>query len=63
MQMEMPDKLIPPPPVVRERLAASLRYTSLLRRLLRLSIRATEERHRQTAIEAHQTAQGERGEL
>lgn len=42
------DELIPPPPVVRERLAACLRQTSLLRRLLRLSVRAAEERHRQS---------------
>lgn len=40
------DELIPPPPVVRERLAASLRQANLLRRLLRLSVRAAEERQR-----------------
>ncbi len=44
--MSANDELIPPPPVVRERLAACLRQTSLLRRLLRLSVRAAEERHR-----------------
>jgi hypothetical protein len=44
--MSTRDELIPPPPVVRERLAACLRQTSLLRRLLRLSVRAAEERHR-----------------
>jgi hypothetical protein len=42
------DELIPPPPVVREKLAACLRQTSLLRRLLRLSVRVAEERQRQT---------------
>jgi hypothetical protein len=41
-------ELIPPPPVVREELAACLRQTSLLRRLLRLSVRAAEERQRRT---------------
>jgi hypothetical protein len=44
------DELIPAPPVVREKLAASLRQTSLLRRLLRLSIRAAEERQRQPLV-------------
>jgi len=39
---------IPRPPVVRERLARSLRQTRLLRRLLRLSVEAAEERHRQS---------------
>jgi len=45
----MPNRhdLIPPPPAVREELAASLRRASLLRRLLRLSVRAAEERQRQ----------------
>jgi hypothetical protein len=42
------NELIPPPPVVREELAACLRQTSLLRRLLRLSVRAAEERQRRT---------------
>jgi len=40
--------IIPPPPIVRERLAASLRQTNLLRRLLRLSEKACEERYRQS---------------
>jgi hypothetical protein len=39
--------IIPSPPVVRERLAAALRQTSLLRRLLRLSVTAAIERDRQ----------------
>ncbi len=42
-----PEELIPRPPVVRERLAKSLRETRLLKRLLRLSVEAAEERHRQ----------------
>jgi hypothetical protein len=42
------NELIPAPAVVRERLAASLRQTNLLRRLLRLSVRAAEEHRRQT---------------
>jgi hypothetical protein len=46
------DELIPAPPVVREELAASLRQTNLLRRLLRLSVRAAEERQRQTVAPA-----------
>ena len=41
--------LIPPPPVVRDRLAMLIRQERLLRSLLRLSVRAAEERHRQRA--------------
>jgi hypothetical protein len=37
--------LIPPPPVVRERLARHIREGKLLRALYRLSVRAAEERH------------------
>lgn len=44
--MSESDELIPPPPVVREKLAASLRQTNLLRRLLRLSVRAAADRQR-----------------
>jgi hypothetical protein len=47
--MTTTDELIPRPPVVRDRLARSLRETRLLRRLLQLSIAAAEERQRQTA--------------
>jgi hypothetical protein len=43
-------KLIPPPPVVRERLARNIWEGRLLRSLLRLSLRAAEERHRQTGF-------------
>jgi hypothetical protein len=39
--------LIPPPPVVRERLARHIEEGRLLRSLLRLSIRAAEVRHAQ----------------
>jgi hypothetical protein len=38
--------LIPPPGVVREKLAQSVREAQWLRSLLRLSVRAAEERHR-----------------
>jgi hypothetical protein len=41
--------LIPSPPVVRDRLARNIREGRLLRALLRLSIRAAEERHRSQA--------------
>ncbi|CAN5898901.1 hypothetical protein BH23PLA1_BH23PLA1_27110 [soil metagenome] len=43
--------LIPPPPLVRERLAQHIREGRILRALLRLSVRAAEERHRQAAHE------------
>jgi hypothetical protein len=42
--MSEPQVLIPPPPVVRERLAHNIREGRLLRSLLRLSLRAAEER-------------------
>jgi hypothetical protein len=41
------DDLIPRPPVIRERLARALREARLLRRQLRVSEAASEERHRQ----------------
>jgi hypothetical protein len=47
--MTTTDELIPRPPVVRDRLARSLRETRFLKRLLRLSIAVAEERQRQTA--------------
>jgi hypothetical protein len=43
------EELIPPPPIVRERLATHIREGRLLRSLLRLSVRAAEERHRPPA--------------
>lgn len=42
--MSEPEKLIPPPPVVRERLARNIKERRLLRSLLRLSVRAAEDR-------------------
>ena len=45
--MSTREELIPRPPVVRERLARSLRETRLLKRLLRLSVEAAEERYHQ----------------
>lgn len=39
-------EVIPPPPIVREALARSLREATLLRRQLRLSVRAAENRCR-----------------
>jgi hypothetical protein len=45
--MQPSEELIPRPPIVRERLAQSLRETRRLKRLLRLSVEAAEERHPQ----------------
>jgi hypothetical protein len=45
--MNTPVELIPPPPVVRETLARHIRQGRLLRALLRLSVRAAEERRSQ----------------
>ena len=42
--MSEPEKLIPPPPLVRDRLARNIRERRLLRALLKLSIRDAEER-------------------
>jgi hypothetical protein len=50
--------IIPPPPIVRERLAASLRQASLLRRLLRLSVTAAIENERQAPLEPRDEAAG-----
>ncbi len=50
--MSTREELIPRPPIVRERLARSLRETKLLKRLLRLAVAAAEERHREAAPEA-----------
>jgi hypothetical protein len=47
--MIVTDDLIPRPKVVRERLASTLRETRLLRRLLRLSIAAVQERQQALA--------------
>jgi hypothetical protein len=51
--------VIPPPFIVRERLAASLREARLLRRLLRLSVTAALEKERQTTPDLRQTAAGQ----
>jgi hypothetical protein len=61
--MNMPDNepIIPPPPVVRDRLARSLRESRLLRRLLRLSVAAAQEKATATAPEPRQTATGQEG--
>jgi len=56
--MSEQETIIPPPPLVRDRLARSLREARLLRRLLRLSVAAAEERHRETASKPRQTAAG-----
>jgi hypothetical protein len=50
--MQANEDLIPRPLVVRNRLARSLHETRLLRRLLRLSIAAAEERQRQALAPA-----------
>jgi hypothetical protein len=50
--------LIPPPPVVRAKLARSLQEVKTLRTLLRLSIRAAEERHRDNPPEPRQHPAG-----
>jgi hypothetical protein len=57
------DPIIPPPPVVRDRLARSLREARLLRRLLRLSVAAAQEKATPTAAEPRQTAPRREGEL
>jgi hypothetical protein len=49
-------ELIPPPPIVRDRLARNIRERRLLRALLRLSIRAAEERRQQSPHEARNEA-------
>jgi len=60
--MSDPDKLIPPPPVVRDSLARNIRERRLLRSLLRLSVRASEERHQQSPHETlHEAVDREGG--
>src|SRR5271157_3464255 len=61
--MSTSEELIPRPPVVRERLARSLRETKLLKRLLRLAVEAAEERHREKPLDARQEAAGRAGVL
>jgi hypothetical protein len=52
MKIARDTTLIPPPPIVRERLATHIREGRILRALLRVSLRAAEERHRQTTATA-----------
>jgi hypothetical protein len=59
VSMSDDEKLIPPPPVVRERRARHIREGRLLRSLYRLSIRAAEERHRQAAFGTSNEADGQ----
>jgi len=50
--MSEPEKLIPSPPVVRNRLARNIQERRLLRALLRLSIRDAENHREYQAYEA-----------
>jgi len=52
-------KLIPPPPVVRQKLARHIREVRLLRALLRVSIRDAEEHQRETHAPRHEPARRE----
>lgn len=52
--MSTNEELIPPPPIVREKLARNIEEGRLLRDLLRLSVRAAEHRHQQVATEPRQ---------
>jgi hypothetical protein len=56
--MQVCNEVIPRPSVVREQLARSLREARLLRRLLRLSVEAAQERHQQAAARLGQDGQG-----
>lgn len=58
--MSSNDDLIPRPPIIRERLALTVREAARLRRLLRLSEAAAEDRHGQ-AQRASRARQGEGG--
>ena len=59
--MSEQEAIIPPPPIVRDRLARSLLEARLLRRLLRLSVAAAEERHREKPLYARHEAAGKDG--
>lgn len=52
----MPNELIPPPPVVRDRLANNYRERRRLRTLLRLAIDLARERAEQAATEPRPNA-------
>jgi hypothetical protein len=55
------ESVIPPPPVVRDRLARSLREARLLRRLLRLSVAAAQEKPPANVTEPRQPTRGQGG--
>ena len=59
--MQTNDDLIPRPPAVRERLARAIREARLLRRQLRVSVAAAEERHREAALQSPHEAVGRDG--
>jgi hypothetical protein len=56
--MQTSDDLIPRAPAVRERLARALREARILRRQLRVSEAAAEERNRQATPEPRHEAHG-----
>jgi hypothetical protein len=56
------DELVPRPPIVRERLAQSLREIKFLKKLLRLSVERAEERHKERTCNIPQTATGQGGD-
>jgi len=51
-------ELIPPPPVVRDRLAENIRERRLLRSLLRLAIQAAEQRRQEPPFPPRPEADG-----
>ena len=55
-------ELIPPPPVVRDRLARNIEERRLLRSLLRLAIRAAKERRREAPSTPCHAFSGPEGE-
>ncbi len=55
------DDLIPRPPVIRERLALTVREAARLRRLLRLSEAAAKDRRERAQRTTVQTPQGQGG--
>lgn len=56
--MSEPEKLIPPPPVVRDRLARNIKERRLLRSLLRIAVRAAEELRQEGNQEPRHEADG-----
>ena len=59
--MNEPEKLFPPPPVVRDQLARNIRERRLLRALLRLSIRVAEDRRQRETSASPAKANGQGG--